>query len=195
MRDINISEKICISKEVETNFRIADFLFESYKNSEKDNLVIINIGTDIVIGDSFAPFLGSELQEENMYCKVYGTLENPIHFKNLEEKTKEIIESNPNSFILGIDAAVDNINKIGDLYVVNEPLYPAKSLDKKSEPIGDSSILCVVANCNGYIPDILREVRLGFIRKLVMKLKPEILLLDSMIFEYNKLHYTENKIS
>ena len=52
---------------------------------------IVCIGTDRSTGDSLGPLVGTMLQEKTLsHFHVYGTLEEPIHAVNLEEKINAI---------------------------------------------------------------------------------------------------------
>ena len=54
-------------------------------------VVIICIGTDRSTGDSLGPLIGTFLEEVGLQrFHLYGTLDEPVHAINLEEKLKQI---------------------------------------------------------------------------------------------------------
>lgn len=131
---------------------VVNFILEHYKLSAKDELIIINVGTDKCVGDSFAPMLGSYMEEHNMSIKFYGTLDDPIHAKNFREKIDYIDKHHENAFVIVIDACLcDDECDIGKVYVRNKAISPRKGLRSSLPSIGDISILYIV-NEEGYNP-------------------------------------------
>lgn len=123
---------------------IANYIYAEFLKSNKDEIVIINIGTDKCIGDSFAPMLGSLMEYNNIDLNFYGTLENPIHALNLENKYQEILYKHNNAFIIGIDAsATYNQNNIGNLSIRDIPIRPGKGIGKELCDVGDISIIYI----------------------------------------------------
>ena len=52
--------------------------------------VIVCIGSDLVVGDSLGPYVGSKLVNSiGNKAYVYGTLKSPITAKEIEKTTKE----------------------------------------------------------------------------------------------------------
>ena len=82
-------------------------------------VVIVCIGTDRSTGDSLGPLIGTLLSEKtlpNFY--IYGTLEDPIHAVNLQEKLNYIHSIHENPFIIGIDACLGRVkSEIGRAHV------------------------------------------------------------------------------
>ena len=75
------------------------------------------IGTNRIISDSFGPRVGKKLKQvfyKNENINVYGTMENPIHLKNVEYFLKKM--ENKNQIIL-IDSAIGRKEDIGNTYV------------------------------------------------------------------------------
>ena len=75
------------------------------------------IGTNRIISDSFGPRVGKKLKKviyKNENINVYGTMENPIHLKNVEYFLKKM--ENKNQIIL-IDSAIGRKEDIGNTYV------------------------------------------------------------------------------
>ncbi|GAA0744355.1 spore protease YyaC [Clostridium oceanicum] len=121
-------------------YKIAYFL-KDYIN--KDTLIVC-IGTDRCIGDSLGPLVGSMLRSKNFPLHVYGTIDNPIHALNIEEKISQIKNRHPNSNIIGIDACLGDKCKIGELQVRDYPVHPGKGVGKSLPNIGEVSIIGIV---------------------------------------------------
>ena len=84
---------------------------------KKIDYTFVCIGTNRIISDSFGPRVGKKLKQvfyKNENINVYGTMENPIHLKNVEYFLKKI--ENKNQIIL-IDSAIGRKEDIGNTYV------------------------------------------------------------------------------
>ena len=84
---------------------------------KKIDYTFVCIGTNRIISDSFGPRVGKKLKQvfyKNETINVYGTMENPIHLKNVEYFLKKI--ENKNQIIL-IDSAIGRKEDIGNTYV------------------------------------------------------------------------------
>src|SRR5690625_7210329 len=84
---------------------VSDFLlFNSPASANK--IIVLCIGTDRSTGDALGPFIGSYVTEnyrlQNIH--VYGTLNNPVHAKNLSDTIAHIYETYKKCFIITIDA-------------------------------------------------------------------------------------------
>lgn len=134
----------------------------------KNETVFVCVGTDASTGDSLAPLIGSALQQENSRrpfknVKVYGTLHDPIHGKNINEKSEEISANHPNAFCIAIDSCLGLTKNIGLISVTETPLKPGSGVNKDLPPIGDASILGTV-NIGGFLEHfVLQSTRLSFV--------------------------------
>ena len=84
---------------------------------KKIDYTFVCIGTNRIISDSFGPRVGKKLKQvfyKNENINVYGTMENPIHLKNVEDFLKKM--ENKNQIIL-IDSAIGRKEDIGNTYV------------------------------------------------------------------------------
>ena len=84
---------------------------------KKIGYTFVCIGTNRIISDSFGPRVGKKLKQvfyKNENINVYGTMENPIHLKNVEYFLKKM--ENKNQIIL-IDSAIGRKEDIGNTYV------------------------------------------------------------------------------
>ena len=117
-------------------------------NMTKDDAtlpVFVCIGSDLVIGDSLAPLVGTMLREKNAPAFVYGSLQSTVTAKELSAAGKFIRQTNPKGKRIVIDAAVGDRNELGLIKVRSGPLTPGSGVHKKLPPIGDISILGIVA--------------------------------------------------
>jgi putative sporulation protein YyaC len=131
-----------------------------------DKTLIVCIGTDMVIGDSLGPIIGSKLIENNFPLMVFGTLDKPIHAMNIEYEFSKIKNSYPNYNIIGIDASLTyNIDNIGKIFIKDKPIKPGAGVDKDLIEVGDYSIAGVV-DIYSEIPITSRYIRLNFIMKM-----------------------------
>src|SRR5690554_2687172 len=67
-------------------YELAKQIYTLLPKNDDQEIVVICIGTDRSTGDSLGPLIGTKLLERN--CRrfsIYGSLEDPVHAKNLEE--------------------------------------------------------------------------------------------------------------
>lgn len=114
------------------------------KHINKD-VTIFCIGTDRCTGDSFAPFVGTYLEEKG-FKNVIGTLDHPVHALNLEEKIKEIP---PNTTVLAIDASLGKKESVGKLLLKSGAIQPGKALGKDLPSVGDFQIQGIISIDSG----------------------------------------------
>ena len=75
-------------------------LFKQHYTEQYFDVVILCIGTDRSTGDCLGPLVGHKLkliQYKNII--TYGTLDNPVHAKNLYEVIQEIDDKHDRPFI------------------------------------------------------------------------------------------------
>lgn len=106
-----------------------------------EDTVIICIGTDRTIFDSLAPLIGIMLKENEFNLPVYGTIEEPIHAKNIDKRLEEIKSKHPNSNIIGIDACLGDKENIGNIILRDIPIKPGIGMGKNLQPVGNYSII------------------------------------------------------
>ncbi|SHJ77515.1 spore protease YyaC [Tepidibacter formicigenes] len=144
------------------------YISEHY-TSNYEEIIILCIGTDRCTGDSLGPLTGHKLERRiKGYSNVYlhGTLDEPVHAKNLEETIKLINNSYKKPFIIAIDACLGDINRVGCIKVSNGPLKPGAGVNKNLPPIGDINILGIV-NLAGFMEFmILQNTRLQVVMKM-----------------------------
>lgn len=140
-------------------------ILSKFKESGKEEVIIVNIGTNKCTGDSFAPFLGSLLELQGSKFKFYGTLEDPIHALNIREKIEFISQKHKNAFVIAVDSSVSEAEYLKGIYVLNHSVEPGSALFKELESVGHISIVynCCEPSDNLYFA--LSSVALGDIYK------------------------------
>lgn len=130
-------------------------------------VVVLCIGTDRSTGDSLGPLTGTILSNKRPhYIKVYGTLHEPIHAMNLQDKINEINNTFHKPYIIAIDAALGKTNSIGNIFTHNRPLQPGSALKKDLPDVGNASITGVV-NIGGMMEyAVLQSTRLSIVHDM-----------------------------
>ncbi|WP_052455665.1 spore protease YyaC [Bhargavaea cecembensis] len=118
------------------------------------------IGTDRSTGDSYGPLTGTALFEQAGFpFPLIGTLEQPLHALNLEQKLNPGRKSDQ-VFTVAIDACLGKPAHIGQIIVEDRPLKPGRAVGKTLPPVGDLSIKGVVNAAVGDGHEALRNTRL-----------------------------------
>jgi putative sporulation protein YyaC len=130
-------------------------------------IVFVCIGTDRSTGDSLGPLVGTLLEEKRMNSfHVYGTLEDPIHAVNLEEKLEEIKAKHFNPIIIAIDACLGRLKSVGFIQLANGPVKPGAGVNKELPSVGDYHITGIV-NVSGFMEYfVLQNTRLNLVLKM-----------------------------
>lgn len=142
-------------------------ILETKEHQEK-NLVFLCIGSDRATGDCLGPLLGYKLSSfsPRKYA-VYGTLEQPVHAKNLKETMERIYKENSNPLIIAIDASLGKASHVGFFTLGEGPLKPGAGVDKDLPYVGDLFITGIV-NLSGLFDQmLLQTTRLGVVMNLV----------------------------
>lgn len=134
-----------------------------------EELVLLCIGTDRSTGDALGPIVGHKLSSslsKYNYVHIHGTLDDPVHAKNLKEKVDSIYNSLNNPFIIAIDACLGKVNRIGYINVNKGSLKPGAGVNKNLPPVGDVSITGIV-NLGGYMEYfVLQSTRLSLVMNM-----------------------------
>lgn len=126
--------------------------------------VFVCIGTELVNGDSLGPLVGYQLSRKNPpQAYIYGTLQNPIHALNLNQKMNEIKKKHPDSCIIAIDASFGSKRHLGAVSIHPGPLYPGLGVSKSLPPVGDISITGIVCTHGPDCNDRLRDTPLSLL--------------------------------
>lgn len=179
----------------EAPYIIRDFLYDELYNVLKSNrsIIFLCIGTDRSTGDSLGPLVGEKLKFlSNNNIFIYGSLENPIHAKNLSSILIEINKNFKNPYIIAIDACLGSIDNVGKILIQRKPLFPGKAVNKDLPPIGNISIVGVV-NISGNLEYmVLQNTRLFTVMTLANTISMGIhhYILKSVGYKKNSLKST-----
>jgi len=131
------------------------------------DVVILCIGTDRSTGDCLGPLVGHKLKLiRYRRVFVYGTLDDPVHAKNLCEVLEGIQKSHSNPFIIAVDACLGKPERIGYITMGTGPLRPGAGVKKPLPEIGHIHIVGVV-NMSGFMEYlILQNTRLNLVMRM-----------------------------
>lgn len=160
-------------------------LVNEIKEYINTNSIIVCIGTDKCIGDCLGPLVGTILKEDNFPLPVYGTLSEPIHALNIDERLNEIKKLHPNAHIIGIDACLGNEEDIGDIRVRNHAISPGKGVGKELPEVGETSIIGIVDTSEYSDLFFSRSIRLSFVMDMAKSISK--ILFDSCLINKKEL--------
>lgn len=131
------------------------------------SIVFVCIGTDRSTGDSLGPLIGykiSGIKQKNIY--IHGSLEKPVHAKNLDEVMNLINAQYNKPFIIAIDACLGRMDHVGYITIGEGPLKPGSGVNKELTPVGHISITGIV-NFGGFMDFlVLQNTRLNVVMKM-----------------------------
>jgi putative sporulation protein YyaC len=140
---------------------MSSFYDESYSD-----IIIVCIGTDRATGDCLGPLIGYKVKDmkyDNVH--VYGTLDEPVHAKNLGEYI-ELLDNFQKPFIIAIDACLGRLERIGFVNIKEGPLSPGSGVNKNLPAIGHVNITGIV-NVGGFMEImILQNTRLSIVMNM-----------------------------
>lgn len=152
-----------------STFDFSKILFNliTLKSNEDQKIIFLCIGSDRATGDCLGPMIGyklSKLRKDSFV--IYGTLEHPVHAKNLVETIHEIHRKYPDSFIIAIDASLGKNTHVGYITIGEGALRPGAGVDKDLPTVGDIFITGIV-NFSGLLDSmLLQTTRLNIVMKL-----------------------------
>ena len=130
--------------------------------------VILCVGSDLSVGDSLGPLVGTMLKNRlkslNLY--VYGTLAKPITAHEVKYMNEFINSTHPNSPIIAVDAAVGAAGDIGLIKIVKRGLKPGSGANKNLTRVGDVSIMGIVAEKTMFNYSLFSATRLNMVYKM-----------------------------
>lgn len=130
--------------------------------------VILCIGSDLTVGDSLGPIVGTKVKEKlkGLNCYVYGTLAKPITAHEIKYMNQFIKLTHPHSQIIAVDAAVGCAGDIGLIKLSNQGIRPGSGANKKLGKIGDASIMGIIAEKTVFNFSMLSSTRLSMVYKM-----------------------------
>lgn len=132
------------------------------------NIILFCIGTDKSTGDSLGPLVGYKLSNLPLPQNVliFGTLENPVHAKNIKEYIKILNKYNKNDLIIAIDASLGNEEDINYINLGEGSIKPGAGLKKSLPYIGDLYITGIVNKSNRLDFSVIQNTRLFNVMKM-----------------------------
>lgn len=147
----------------EKNNILSEKLKEYLGNSKP---IFVCVGSDLVLGDSLGPLVGTMLKQNNLNAYIYGTLNFPITAKEIEYAKKYIKIMHKNSKIIVIDASIGDIEDVGTVKIKNSGIKPGLGVNKDLECIGDVSIIGIVASKSKENINLYNLTRLNLVYKM-----------------------------
>lgn len=164
-----MSKIILDSLDVSSPFKLRDLLCSKLSKiiKEKRHIIFLCIGTDRSTGDSLGPLVGHKLKFLHREgVSILGTLEDPVHAKNLQSTLDEIHSTYNNPYIIAIDACLGSLPHVGKVLIDDKPLFPGSAVNKDLPAVGDLSISGVV-NISGNMEFmVLQNTRLYVVMQL-----------------------------
>lgn len=153
-------------------------------NKANRPVVLVCIGTDRSTGDCLGPLVGTKLSEvEQDFFHICGTLDQPVHAANLEEKLKEIVTTYRNPLIIAVDACLGQLENVGTVSIGTGSLKPGAAVNKTLPEVGDLHITGIV-NVGGFMEYmVLQNTRLNLVMQLANCIRDGLL---STIVEYQQ---------
>lgn len=127
--------------------------------------IVVCVGSDLAIGDSLGPIVGSMLRykTQGLNAFIYGTLSAPITAKEIASLRRFLRETHRGRQVLAIDAAVGDKGDIGLIKLSDAPLLPGAGANKNLGALGDASIMAVVAEKSLGNYGLLNTTRLNLV--------------------------------
>ena len=123
--------------------------------------VVVCVGTDITIGDSLGPIVGSMLKEAKANAFIYGTLDNPVTAKQIRPLRSFLSRAHKGAKILVVDAAVGRKEDVGTIKISSAPIRPGLGANKILPEIGDVNLLAIIAEKSAANYSFLNLTRLA----------------------------------
>lgn len=157
------------TKQLSSSYEFGRQLFQMISSEKQSNqpLVFLCIGSDRATGDSLGPIIGQKLSQRRLSSiYIYGTLENPVHAKNLEDVIQNIYTTFSNPYIVAIDACLGKASHIGYFTLDQGALKPGAGVGKNLPHIGNLYITGIV-NLSGFLENsLLQTTRLYTVMSL-----------------------------
>ncbi|HWR61720.1 MAG TPA: spore protease YyaC, partial [Clostridia bacterium] len=138
----------------------------SFYDGSYSDIIIVCIGTDRATGDCLGPLIGYKVKDmkyDNVH--VFGTLDEPVHAKNLNEYIR-LLDKYEKPFVIAIDACLGRLERIGFVNIKEGPLSPGSGVNKNLPSIGHVNITGIV-NVGGFMEImILQNTRLSIVMNM-----------------------------
>lgn len=153
-----------------SSLEFGEALYRCLQNglAEGRPLIFLCIGSDRATGDCLGPLLGYRLRSScyGTFYTVYGTLQEPVHARNLQETIDKIYQLHIRPLVVAIDASLGKTSHIGYYTLGEGPLRPGAGVDKELPWVGDYNITGIV-NMSGLLDQmLLQTTRLNTVMSL-----------------------------
>ena len=132
--------------------------------------IVLCIGSDLVLGDSLGPLVGTLVKQMGCNFYVYGTLNSTVTAKEMIYVKNYLSKLHPNSFLIVVDAAIGEEKDVGLIKLLKYGIRPGKGVDKNFEEIGDASIIGVVASKSLKNYNLFKSTRLNVVYQMAEKI-------------------------
>jgi len=141
--------------------------------SNERELVLLCIGTDRITGDSLGPIIGHNLTKHRTFGRhayirpaIYGTLESPVHAKNLSITLDIIHSRHRRPLIVAVDASLGRPQSVGFVTIGVGTLSPGAGLKTVLPDVGDIYVTGIVNRSGEANLSALQNTRLALVIKL-----------------------------
>ena len=154
--------------------------------------IVVCVGSDLAIGDSLGPIVGSMLayKTQGLGVFLYGTLASPVTAKDIKYLRRFLKETHKNRPIIAVDAAVGENGDIGLIKGLDSPLCPGSGAGKKLGTVGDISLMGIVAEKSVSNYGLLNTTRLNLVYSMAEIISSA---LSAMLWE--KYSFTRKSVS
>lgn len=162
--------------------------------TQNQPLIFLCIGSDRATGDSLGPIIGYKLEQSSFgNYFVYGTLEAPVHAKNLATVVQTIHRRHKNPYIIAIDASLGKQAHVGYYTLGIGSLKPGAGVGKDLIAVGDVFITGIV-NLAGLLDRmLLQTTRLHTVMSLADRIYLGIRYGLGLFFGHNTSFRTDQK--
>ena len=131
-------------------------------------IVFACIGTDRSTGDALGPLVGQRLLRLGFRPDaVIGSLEEPLHAMNLEERLTPLVNRGTRPLIVAVDAALGAISSVGTVRLRRGGLLPGQGVGKTLPSIGELALAATVNVQAGALDvQVLQSTRLFLVQQL-----------------------------
>ena len=137
------------------------------------DLVLLCIGTDRITGDSLGPIIGHNLLKSRALGKrvvgrlaIYGTLESPVHAKNLSHTLEGIYSCHARPLIVAVDASLGQPQSVGFVTIGAGALSPGAGIKNNLPDVGDIYVTGIVNSSGSSNLSTLQNTRLALVIRL-----------------------------
>lgn len=124
---------------------VSQYLYEllrrDYAYAERE-IAVLCIGSVDCVGDALGPLVGSEL--EAFGARVFGTLDAPVHARELAAALQRIREGGADPVVIAVDACVGPRAEIGNVECWQGSLRAGLALGKPLPEAGDIAVVGIV---------------------------------------------------